>query len=91
MQNRNRRIGILNIFGNNRNSRIPAVAGSLFNLKEDVGETTDLSRQHPERVAGLTKRMKAFQAKLKKNTHPIGRITEVPEDVKKQQENRTNR
>ena len=70
---------------------MPAVAGSLFNLKEDVGETTDLSRQHPEQVAGLTKRMKAFQAKLKKNTRPIGRITEVPEDVKKQQENRTNR
>lgn len=36
-----------------------------------------------DRVAELTKRMKAFQAELKKNTRPIGRITEVPEDVKR--------
>ncbi|MBL6843379.1 MAG: sulfatase-like hydrolase/transferase [Verrucomicrobiae bacterium] len=69
-----------------KTDRVHAAAGSLFNLTEDIGETTDLSRQHPERVAELTKRMKAFQAELIKNTRPIGRINEVPNDLKKQQE-----
>jgi hypothetical protein len=40
----------------------------------------------PRRVAELKKRMEAFEAELKKNTRPIGRITEVPEDVKRKLE-----
>ena len=69
-----------------KTDRVPAAAGSLFHLGEDVGETTDVSEKHPERVAGLTKRMKDFQAELKRNTRPIGRITEVPDDVKRKLE-----
>ena len=69
-----------------KTDRVPAAAGSLFHLGEDVGETTDVSEKHTERVAGLTKRMKDFQAELKRNTRPIGRITEVPDDVKRKLE-----
>jgi arylsulfatase A-like enzyme len=69
-----------------KTDRVSAAAGSLFNLKEDIGETTDVSKKHPERVAELTKLMKAFQAELKENTRSIGRITEVPDDVKRQLE-----
>jgi len=69
-----------------KTDRVPAAAGSLFHLEEDIGETTDVSRQHPERVAELMKRMEAFEAELKKNTRSIGRITEVPEDVRRKLE-----
>lgn len=71
-----------------KTDRVPAAAGSLFHLKVDVGETTDISKQHPERVAELTTRMKAFQTELKKNTRPIGRIIEALEDVKGKLEKR---
>ena len=33
--------------------RKPAEAGSLFNLKDDIGETNDLSSKHPEIVQQL--------------------------------------
>ena len=69
-----------------KTDRKPTPAGSLFNLRDDVGETTDLSEKHPERVAEMTKRMKAFQAELAKNKRPIGRLTEVPADVRRRLE-----
>ena len=69
-----------------KTDRVGAEAGSLFDLRHDVGETTDVSQQHPERVSALTEQMKAFQAELKKNSRPIGRIAEVPRDVKRKLE-----
>ena len=66
-----------------KTDRVPAKAGSLFNLKEDVGETTDVSKEHPEKVASLTRMMGAFMKDLQANTRPIGTIKTVPEDVKR--------
>lgn len=53
---------------------IPAEAGSLFNLKEDLGETTDLSAQHPEKVQELTEIMNIFMEELEANSRPVGRL-----------------
>ena len=53
--------------------RVPAPAGSLFNLKDDVGETTDLSATHPERVRELSAMMKRYMKALENNTREIGR------------------
>lgn len=69
-----------------KTDRVPAAAGSLFNLKEDVGETTDISKKHSEKVAELTNLMKTFQQELHQNTRSIGRITVVPADVRKRRE-----
>lgn len=48
--------------------------GSLFNLKDDVGETTDVSDQYPEIVKGLKIRMNAAMHELNVNTREIGKI-----------------
>jgi arylsulfatase A-like enzyme len=56
--------------------RKPADAGSLFNLKDDVGETTDVSDQYPEVVKGLKIRMNAAMRELKANSREIGKIEE---------------
>lgn len=53
-----------------KTDRVPAKPGSLFNLKEDPGETTDVSAKHPEKVRELTEMMNAFIAELE--TRPIG-------------------
>lgn len=52
--------------------RLPAKAGSLFNLKDDVGETTDLSAQYPEKVKELTELMDAYMKAFSANTREIG-------------------
>ena len=36
----------------------------LFNLKEDLGETTDLANQHPERTAQLRKQLQHWRKKV---------------------------
>jgi arylsulfatase A-like enzyme len=38
----------------------------LFNLRDDIGETTDLSSSHPERVKNMTALYKAWRAKMGK-------------------------
>ena len=58
-----------------RTDLVSAKAGSLFNLKEDLGETTDVSEQYPEKVEELTKMMKVFNAELKKSKRAIGRLS----------------
>lgn len=66
--------------------RPAAPAGSLFDLQEDPGETTDLSSQHPEVVADLRQRMDAFMKELQANTREIGKLpdsVDVPEVKKK--------
>jgi arylsulfatase A-like enzyme len=40
--------------------RTPAEEGSLFNLKEDIGETTDVSAQYPEKVQELKQLAEAY-------------------------------
>lgn len=57
-----------------KTDRVPAPAGSLFNLKNDPGETTDLSSQNPEKVQELAKFMDAFMAELEANSRPIGTL-----------------
>lgn len=54
--------------------RQPAKAGSLFNLKMDVGETTDVSEKHPEKVRELSRLMQAYMKDFNSNTRPIGRV-----------------
>jgi len=53
--------------------RTSARAGSLFNLKKDPSETTDVSMQHPEVVSELTRRVESAMKDLKKNTREIGK------------------
>ena len=54
--------------------RKSAAAGSLFNLKMDPGETTDLSKQKPEQVSELKRLMETCMKELAVNTRPIGRV-----------------
>lgn len=42
----------------------PISAGTLFNLQNDIGETTDVSEQHPEIVARLEKLAEASRVDL---------------------------
>lgn len=61
--------------GEGETDRVPAKAGSLFNLKDDPGETTDLSQQHPEMVKELQQRMKKAMIELQENKREIGKIS----------------
>jgi arylsulfatase A-like enzyme len=54
--------------------RVAAEAGSLFNLRDDVGETTDLSAKYPEKVQELTEMMDAYMKEFSANTREIGRV-----------------
>ena len=38
----------------------------LFNLRSDIGETTDVSSKHPERVKNMTALYKAWRAEMGK-------------------------
>lgn len=48
-----------------------AKAGSLFNLKNDPRETTDVSGSHPEIVMELTKKMNHYMEQLQRNSRKI--------------------
>lgn len=52
--------------------RKPAKAGSLFSLKDDLGETTDVSAQHPEKVKQLQRLMSDFMKQFDAHKRPIG-------------------
>lgn len=60
-----------------KTDRVPAAAGSLFNLKDDLGETTDLSAQHPEKVQELTEIMNVFMKELEANKRPVGKLPRI--------------
>ncbi len=60
-----------------KTNRVPAEAGSLFNLAEDAGETTDVSDQYPEIVAELRGRMDAAMQELAANSRQIGRLPDI--------------
>ena len=57
----------------------PAEAGALFNLNEDIGETTDVSDQYPEVVKSLKKKMEAFMAELETTSRPVGDASNDPD------------
>lgn len=57
-----------------KQGRLPAPAGSLFNLKNDLGESTDLSGSYPEKVKELTRLMDAFMRELEEDSREIGRL-----------------
>ena len=57
----------------------PAKAGALFNLKEDIGETTDVSDKYPGIVASMKKKMAEFMVDFEKNTRPAGDASNLPE------------
>lgn len=58
--------------------RPSAPAGSLFDLENDPGQTTNVSDKHPEIVADLTRRMGAAMKELEKNNLEIGKLDAVP-------------
>ena len=58
-----------------KTDRVAAAAGSLFDLKNDVGETTDVAADQPQKVRELTERMKTFVKELEANSRPIGTVS----------------
>ncbi|MEM0964886.1 MAG: sulfatase-like hydrolase/transferase [Verrucomicrobiota bacterium] len=60
--------------GRGKQDRVAAPAGSLFNLADDPGETTDLSKEYPEKVQELSKIMESFMAELESSQREIGSI-----------------
>ncbi len=50
--------------------RESAAAGSLFNLREDPGETRDLSAEHPEIVTRMESMMNTYMRNLNQNIRP---------------------
>jgi arylsulfatase A-like enzyme len=46
----------------------------LYDLASDIGETTDVAGKNPEVVAALTKIAQAFDAELKANARPPGKV-----------------
>ena len=66
-----------------KTDRVPAKAGSLFDLKEDPGETTDVSTQNPGIVADLKKRMRTAMKNFERESRPAGRVLANPDDKKK--------
>ena len=57
-----------------KTDRVPAPAGSLFNLAQDLGESTDVSKDHPEIVADLQRRMNEAMEELNANSRAPGRL-----------------
>ena len=58
-----------------KTDRVPAAAGSLFNLKKDLGETTNVAAQHLDKVRELTERMKTFVTALKAHSRHVGTLS----------------
>ncbi len=50
------------------------LALSLFDLEADPGETTNVASEHPEVVKRLTATAAAFDAEIKKDRRPVGRL-----------------
>ena len=72
--------------GTGRQNVPGAEAGSLFNLKNDIGETTDVSAQYPEIVEEMKKMMDKYMADLKSTSRKAGTVPVDPALVKKKGE-----
>lgn len=68
--------------GNGRKDGPGVKAGALFNLKEDIGETVDVSEQFPEITEALKKKMAEFMNDLNRNTRQIGTVPVTAESQK---------
>lgn len=60
--------------------RIPAEAGSLFDLRSDPGETTDVSAQHSDIVTALTQRLEEETKNMLENAREIGKTPDYSEE-----------
>ena len=58
-----------------KTDRVPAASGSLFDLGNDVSETSNIAADRPQKVLELTERMRAFVRELEANSRPIGRLS----------------
>lgn len=54
--------------------RMQKLEMSLFNLKDDIGETTNLANKHPEIVEELVSLTEEFKSEIKENKRPCGMI-----------------
>lgn len=59
---------------NGKQDRVPAKAGSLFNLAEDIGETKDVSAEYPGKAAELQKMMTCYMNVLEGKIRPAGTV-----------------
>ncbi|MDR2707096.1 MAG: sulfatase [Planctomycetaceae bacterium] len=66
---------------NLKNQNVKYDKPRLFDLDADVGETNDVSEQHPETVAVLTKLLEEYREDLKKNSRPLGINTKMTTDT----------
>ena len=57
----------------------PAEEGALFNLKDDIGETDNVSGKYPEIAESLKEKMGAFMAEFETMTRPVGDATGDPD------------
>jgi len=57
--------------------------GSLFHLKTDIGETTDVSSEHPEVVERLQKKMDEFLKEMRANKREIGKSPNYTDEKRK--------
>ncbi len=57
-----------------KTDRKMAKAGSLFNLREDPGETKDVSDSNPTTVKHLTESMNKFQSSFQNQLRPSGQL-----------------
>ncbi|MCM8537178.1 MAG: sulfatase-like hydrolase/transferase [Lentisphaeraceae bacterium] len=74
--------GKLKAGGSGRGNIPGAQPGELFNLKEDIGESTDVSKKHPEIVQELKKMMLTYINDLSKNSRKIGTVPASEESTK---------
>ncbi len=58
----------------------------LFNLKQDVGEQTNLAKSHPEKVQALLAAMKSYQARLEPTPPLVQRMPADNSHIQKYQE-----
>lgn len=63
--------------------RLGAEKGSLFNLNDDIGETIDVSAEHPEVVAKLQQAMDDFMKEMRMNQRDIGKTHDYTEEKRK--------
>ena len=86
--------GKLKAGGNGRENTKGALPGELFNLKDDIGETKDVSQQYPELVKEMKKMMEDYLRDLSQNSRKIGTVPPTKESmalIKKKKEKKTKK
>jgi len=70
------RQGEWKLFVSDKDVKTHTPIGTLYNLKSDVGETTDVASDHPDIVARLKDEAEKRNSEIIAHTRPAGRITE---------------